>query len=271
MCKIIACVNEKGGVAKTTTIKNLSVGVAAHGKRVLAIDLDASMNLSVSLGVNIIPNETVTILDGLQKIMNIEEIPENYGVIHHEEGIDIIPSTRDLHKFETVLLSADHREVILRELISHYQEKYDYIFLDCPAGLGIYVSNALYSADSLIIPVQPQFLGYGAMQNLLVKIKTVWHYNGTNNTIRKPEIMGILFTMVKPNTNNDKMIMEGVDELLKANGINIFETYIPNSVRFSESDGEQQSIYKFAPKSTSAAIYEQLVNEFMAIEMEKED
>lgn len=269
MSRIIACVNEKGGVAKTTTIKNLSVGLAAHGKKVLAIDLDASTNLSTSLGIQIVPGETITILNGLEKVMNMEDVPEDYGIIHHEEGIDIIPSTRDLHKFETSLIAADHREIILREFLSNYKDKYDYIFLDCPAGLGIYVSNALYCADSIIIPVQPQFLGFGAMQNLLVRIKTVWRFNGSNNTIRKPDIMGILYTMVKPNTNNDKMIMDGIDELVKTNNINIFETYIPNSVRFSESDGEMQSIFKFAPKSTSAAIYEQLVNEFLMIESER--
>ena len=271
MGKIIACVNEKGGVAKTTTVKNLSVGLAKHGKRVLAIDLDPSANLTDSLGISIDEN-TLTILDCMEKAMYFEEVSSDYAVIHHEEGIDVIPSTKeipkknDLHKFETSIMSADHREMVLQNALSVYVDEYDYIFIDCPAGLGIYVSNALYCADSIIIPVQPQFLGYGAMQNLLRKVAAIWRYNGTFKGNHKPEIMGILFTQVKQNTNNDKDVMEAVNEITNVNKIKIFNTVIPNSVRFPESDGQQESIFKFAPKSTAAAIYDQLVNEFLYME-----
>ena len=261
MGKIIAGVNEKGGVAKTTTIKNLSIGLANEGKKVLAIDLDPSANLTSSLGISPEAGDK-TVLDILRESVKCNPIPEDYAIIHQEEGIDVICSTKELHDFENELVCVMQREVVLRRYLLTIKDKYDYIFIDCPAGLGIYVTNALFSADTVIIPVQPQYLGAGAMQNLFAYINKVRIMNGTNV---KPEIMGILFTMVRINTNNDKAIIDFFKEQYK-DRINVFETYIPNSVRFSESDGEGQSVFKFAPKTTAAMEYGELVKEFLKIE-----
>lgn len=262
MGKIIACINEKGGVAKTTTIKNLSIGLAGIGKKVLAIDLDPSSNLTTSLGVS--PDGLDhTILDVLKLSKDCEDIPEGYAVFHQEEGIDVIGSTERLHDFENELVCVMQREIVLRRYLMKIKDLYDYIFIDCPAGLGIYVTNALFSADAVIIPVQPQFLGAGAMQNLFSCINKVRKLNGTGT---KPEILGILFTMVRINTNNDKGLMDYFREVYDKK-IRIFDTYIPNSVRFSESDGEGQSIFKFAPKTGAAMIYGDFINEFLKAEM----
>ena len=263
MSKIIACVNEKGGVAKTTTIKNLAIGLAAKGKKVLAIDLDPSANLTTALGIQV-SGEQKTILDIFKLSKDCEDIPERYAIVNHAEGIDVICSVRELHAFETELICAIQREIVLRRYLITIKDKYDYIFIDCPAGLGIYVTNALFCADSVIIPVQPQFLGVGAMQNLFTYINQVRKLNGT---MVKPEVLGILFTMVRINTNNDRDVMTYFRDAY-AGKINIFDTYIPNSVRISESDGEGESIFKYAPKTSAAMVYGDLINEFIRMERE---
>ena len=112
MSRVIACVNEKGGVAKTTTVKNLAIGLAGKGKKVLVIDLDPSMNLTTSLGLFLQPTDP-TILDILKAEMEGDDVPENYAIVHQNEGIDVICSTKGLHKFETELMYAMQREVTL--------------------------------------------------------------------------------------------------------------------------------------------------------------
>lgn len=264
MSKVIACVNEKGGVAKTTTVKNLAIGLAGKGKKVLVIDLDPSKNLTTSLGL-FLQNNELTIMDILRAEKDCEDIPEDYAIMHQEEGIDVICSTTELHAFENELMYAMQREITLRKYVLTVKDKYDYVFIDCPAGLGIYVTNALFCADEVLIPVQPQFLGAGAMQNLFGYLNQIRKLNGTRT---KPEILGILFTMVRINTNNDKDLMAFFSENYK-DKINIFDTYIPHSVRFSESDGEGQSIFKYAPKTSSAMVFGDFVNEFLKTETEQ--
>lgn len=263
MSKIIACVNEKGGVAKTTTIKNLAIGLATKGKKVLAIDLDPSTNLTTALGIHVTEGQK-TILDILKLSKDCEDIPEGYAIMQHEEGIDVICSDKELHAFENELICAIQREIVLRRYLISIKDNYDYIFIDCPAGLGIFVTNALFCADAVIIPVQPQFLGVGAMQNLFSYINQVRKLNGT---LVKPEVLGILFTMVRTNTNNDRDIMAFFRESYRGK-INMFDTYIPNSVRIPESDGEGKSIFKYAPKTSAAMVYGDLIEEFIRIERE---
>lgn len=260
MGKIIAVLNEKGGVAKTTTVKNLSVGLAAEGKKILAVDLDPSANLTTSVGCFKLEEDIPTILELFKLSEACEDIPESYGILKLDEGIDLIPSKKAFHDYEPLLNTAIQKEIVLRRLLATYKDKYDYIFLDCPAGLGIYVTNALFAADSLIIPVQPQFLGATAMMNLFGYVNKVRKLNGTGT---KPDLMGILFTMVRMNTNNDMSLIKQFEE---AYGERLFNTYITSSVRFSESDGEGMSIYKYAPKSSSAQVYRELTKEFMEME-----
>ena len=266
MCKIIACVNEKGGVAKTTTIKNLSVGLSNKGKKVLAIDLDPSANLTKSLGITQADYEDIgTITEIFHLSMDFSDIDADFGIVHHPDGIDVIPSTHFLHNCESKLMSAIQKEQVLKRYVESKKDVYDYIFLDCPAGLGIFVLNALFCADSLIIPLEPHMLAVEAMQNLFRTISAVRKCNGT----RLPDIMGILFTKVRPNTNNDSEIMEHLREQYQKNNLRLFNTFIPVSIKLPESDKEGQSIYAYAGKSQSAMIYMDLVDEFLAIESSK--
>lgn len=260
MGRVIACVNEKGGVAKTTTIKNLSIGLAMTGKKVLVIDLDPSANLTKCLGLEP-ENETGAICEIIGKMIECEDIPEGFGISTHEEGIDVITSSVYLHTYESKLQAAFQREIVLRRYVSTIKDKYDYVFLDCPAGLGIFVTNALFCADSLIVPLQPQFLSVEAMQNLFVNVAKVRKLNGTG---KKPEIMGLLFAMVRTNTNNDINVMKNLRENYKA--VRFFDTFIPLAAKIPESDLARKSIYKHAGKTTAANIYKDLVKEFLELE-----
>jgi len=261
MGKIIAVTNEKGGVAKTTTTKNFAVGLARAGKKVLAVDLDPSASLTKSLGV--VPDNNVgTICGVFDKGIRGDDYPENYGIIQHKEGIDIIASTSELNEYEIRLISACQREVILRNFLYTLKDKYDYIVLDCAANLGIIVTNALFCADAVIIPVVPQFLSVESMQNLFVTISRIRKFNGTNT---KPEIMGVLFTKVRANTNNAKNIMASLRSSYGDN-IPVFNTVITMAENLSEADLARESIFTYAPNSSSAMMHQDLVSEFLEIE-----
>lgn len=261
MGKIIACVNEKGGVAKTTTMKNLSIGIASKGKKVLVIDLDPSANFTKCLGLDSDAAEG-TICEIIGRTIDCEDIPKDFGIVHSEENIDVITSSNALHFYETKLAQAYQREVVLRRYLTPIKDNYDYIFLDCPAGLGIFVDNALFAADSIIIPTEANFLDIEAMQNLFAKIAMVRKLNGTG---RKPEIMGIVFTSVRLSTNNNKHIMENLRDNYKGK-INIFNSYISLNSKIPESDLARQSIFKYAKNCTAALNYMDLVNEFLRME-----
>lgn len=262
MGKVLACVNEKGGVAKTTTIKNLSVGVAMKGYKVLVIDLDPSANLTKCMGLEK-PEEEGSICEIIGAYIECEDVMDGFGIVHSEEGIDVITSSNALHCYESKLAAAYQREVVLRRYINTVKDKYDYIFLDCPAGLGIFVDNALFAADSIIIPTEANYLDVEAMQNLFSKIALVRKLNGTKY---KPEVKGIVFTSVRLSTKNNRAIMENLRKQYKGR-INIFNAYIPLNSKIPESDLARESIYKYAKTSTAALNYMDLVNEFL--EMEK--
>lgn len=261
MGKIIACVNEKGGVSKTTTIKNVSIGLAMLKKKVLVIDMDPSMNFTCSLSIET-NDETGSICEIIDRTIEMKEIPEGYGIQHHREMIDVIGCSERMHDIESKLGSAMQREIVLRRYLMTIKDKYDYIFLDCPAGLGIFTVNALFAADELIIPMQPHILSIEAIQNLFKKIFQVRQLNGTGN---KPEVLGGLFTQVRTSTNNDKKLMEQLREQY-GQYMNFFKTIIPLTSKLPESDIAKCSIYVHAPHSVAAMVHADLVYEILQIE-----
>jgi chromosome partitioning protein len=243
-------------------MKNLSVGLASKGFSVLVIDLDPSANLTKCLGLNPGPNEEGSICEILGRTIDCEDISPAFGIVHSDEEIDVITSSNALHFYETKLSQAYQREIVLRRYLAPIKDLYDYIFLDCPAGLGIFVDNALFAADSIIIPTEANFLDIEAMQNLFSKISMVRKLNGTG---KKPEIMGIVFTSVRLSTNNNKAIMNQLRESYKGK-VNIFNSYICLNSKIPESDLARQSIFKYAKNCTAALNYMDLVNEFIEIE-----
>lgn len=260
MSKIIACVNQKGGVAKSTTIKNLSIGIALKGKKVLVVDLDPSGGLTKSLGLRPAENEGATV-QIFGAAVRGEELPEGYGIEPHDEGIDIVSSSLALKTYKMQLISTFQRELILQKYLEPIKENYDYILLDCPGDLDIFTTNALFCADSVIIPTEAEFNAVEAMQHVFMEIAKVRRLKGSRTA---PAILGVLFTGVRHNTINDKQVMETVRANYEGK-IRVFNTYIPLSTNIPTSDAHQKSIYKFAPNSSAALVQMDFVDEVLSL------
>ena len=150
---IIAVVNQKGGTGKTTTTENLGVGLALEGKKVLLVDTDPQASLTVSLG-NPCPDDlSPTLSDLMGKIMMENPITPDEGILHHPEGVDLVPSNIELSGMEVALVNAMSRETILRQYLDTVKQNYDYILLDCMPSLGMLTVNALAAADNVLIMV----------------------------------------------------------------------------------------------------------------------
>ena len=158
MCKVISVSNQKGGVGKTVTCVNLGIGLAREGKRVLLIDADPQGSLTISLGCQEPDKLEYSLATVMMKIINDEEFDATAGIIHHEEGVDILPGNIELSGLEISLIGVISRETILREYVESIRDQYDYIIIDCMPSLGMLTINALACADSVLIPVQAAYL-----------------------------------------------------------------------------------------------------------------
>ena len=259
MGKIIAVLNEKGGVAKTTTVKNLAGSMSALGKKVLAIDLDSSANLTKSLGLTP-TEESGSIIEIIDKSIECEDIPAGYGILHHEEGMDVIPSSTRFLGYSDKISNAMKREEILDRYLQTIKDDYDYILIDCPGGLEIFTQNALFACEYIVIPTEPKKLSIEAMQNIFVTVGLVRKLKRSN----MPIIAGVLFCKVRANTMNDREFME-VTRQKYGEKVHVFKPYIPLATVVSESDVACKSLYKHAPKSTAAIEYRAFMEELLEI------
>ena len=256
-CKVIAVINQKGGVGKTTTTVNLGVGLADKGYSVLLIDTDPQGNLAKALGYD--PEELeITIADIYKKIMQEEEVYPDDGILISDEGVHILPANLNLCAVEMMLMSAMSREYILKSYIDIAADRYDYILLDCPPSLGLLTLNNLAAADEVLITVEPENLSAVGMQQLFRSIGMT-----RKKLNRSLQIKGIVFTKADVRTNEHKGIMEEVRNAY-GNEIRIFGTYIPRNISIAEAPGKGKSIYAYKEKSIGACAYRNLTEEVLS-------
>ena len=247
--KVIALTNQKGGVGKTTTAVNLGVGLAKQGDKVLLVDADAQANLTMALGYTRPDDIPVTLTTVMQDIMNDKPFDVQGAILHHNEGVDLLPSNIELSGLEVRLINTISRESILKTCINEVKKNYDYVLVDCMPSLGMLTINALAAADSVVIPTQPHYLSAKGLELLLRSVSKV-----KRQINPKLRIDGILMTMVMPRTNISKEITSLVKSAY-GQKIKVFESEIPYSIRAVEATAEGKSIYAYDKSGKVAEAY----------------
>ena len=255
MAKIISVANRKGGVGKTTTAINIATAMAAIGKRVLILDLDPQGNATTSLGIN--KNKCLfSTYDVLINNCNTED-----AIVKTEiKKFDLLPSAPALAAAEIELIDVNKREYVLKNALTNIGSKYDYILIDCPPSLNLITINALVSSDSVIVPLQSEFLALEGLTDLIKNINIIKkNFNPNLN------LQGIVLTMFDKRNNLSQMVENDVRKYF---GQKVYKTVIPRSVRISEAPSHGQPVLIYDFKSTGAKAYLNLAKEVLKREKE---
>lgn len=255
--QVIALVNQKGGTGKTQSTENLGVGLASEGKKVLLVDMDPQGSLTISLGHPKADELPVTVADIMAKVLREEPIAPGEGILHHPEGVDLMPANISLSGMEVSLVNVMSREQVLKEYIDSVKGNYDYVLIDCMPSLGMLTVNALAAADRLVIPVQAQYLSAKGLEQLLQTVNKV-----RRQINPKLKIDGILLTMVDGRTNYAKDISYLIRDTYGSK-LKVYKTEIPHSVRAAEISAEGESIFAHDPKGKVAEAYKNLTKEVL--------
>ena len=254
---IIALSNQKGGTGKTTTCANLGIGLAQEGKRVLVVDNDPQASLTISLGWTQPDKLPVTLSTLMGRAIMDEPIRAEEAILHHSEGVDVLPASIELSGMEVSLVNAISRESVLRQVLEELSSRYDHMLIDCMPSLGMLTINALTAADSVIIPVQAQYLPAKGLEQLL---RTITRVKRQLNP--KLEVDGILLTMVDSRTT----LAREINALIrKSYGGHVFTSEIPRSIKAAEISVENKSIYDHDRSGKVAVAYENLTREVLSL------
>lgn len=256
MGKVISIANQKGGVGKTTTSVNLAASLAFYGKRVLLIDFDAQGSATTSLGVNRSQLKG-NLYDALMGEKLLKEVMLTIQV-SDKNKLDLIPATIDLAGIDMKLLGKDDHMYVLDSILHKCKKDYDYVLIDCAPALGISTLNALYASDSVLIPIQCQFLAIDGLTQLLNTIRVVQKNQKVNK--RELTIEGVLLTMLDKRTKAGWAIVNEVKEYFQEG---VFKTFITSNVAAQVAPTYGVPILTYQPKSSAATLYKSLAKELI--------
>lgn len=253
MGKVIAIANQKGGVGKTTTTINLGAALSRKGQKVLIIDLDEQANATIGLGISR-ELDYVTSYDILVNNSNITE-----GILKtYFENLSIIPSSHQFANIEKALCKVENNTILLYSLMDSIKKNYDYILLDCPPSLGLVVDNALYASDSVIIPVECDFLAFDALTQMVNKINQTQKLKKNKNL--NLTIEGVLLTKLDNRNLFGYKMMERIKEMFPTK---TFNTIINRSSHLQEAPMHGKSVLEFAFNSRGSKEYRALAKEII--------
>lgn len=255
MSRTIAIAMQKGGVGKTTTTVNLAAALTKLGRRVLAVDLDPQGNLTQHAGFD--PESLpMTIYQPLRAEVDGLDGNINEAVYESEEGFDLLPSQPELSLIELMLMNTLSRELVLKTLLLQLEEVYDFVLIDCSPSLGLLVINALTAADSVLIPIQTEYLAARGAFMIMSTIETVRRKRLNPDLV----IEGILLTMADTRTLLARDIRQAVDQQF-GHGYHIFDPVIKRSIRFAESAAAGCSILAYEPGGQGAEAYMEIARQ----------
>lgn len=249
MAKIVAVANQKGGVAKTTTVQSLGVALAQGGRRTLVVDLDPQACLTFSLGLD--PDTLDSSLhDVLVRRAKVADVTRPVAGV---DGLSVAPATIDLAGAEVHLLSRTGREHVLSRALEPVVADYDMVLVDCPPSLGVLTINGLSAADGVLVPMQCEALSHRGVGQLLETVEDVRTFANAGLAV-----LGIVPTMFDGRTRHGRQVLEAAVE---GYGLRVLEPPVPKSVRFAEVAGAGRSILQSAPDSPGARAYRALAEQ----------
>ena len=253
--KTISIFSQKGGVGKTTSAVNLAAALVHTGNKALIIDADPQGSATAALGYRNHDEIPVSLSTLMERSINGEPIKAQSAVLHNDEGIDLIPANIELSGMEMKLLSVMSRETVLRECLTEIRDKYDYVLIDCMPSLSMIPINALAAADSVLIPVQPQYLSVKGMDQLFSTVAKVRRQINPDLAVE-----GIFLTLTDMRTNLARQIKSALYSQYSRQ-IHIFGAEIPMAVKAAEASAAGKSIFAYDPGSKVAIAYAMLGKE----------